>query len=285
MHNEAAVNGIRLHYVEAGEGPLVILIHGFPEFWYSWHHQIPALAEAGFRVIAPDMRGYNLSEKPPGVKSYREETLADDIAGLVEMTGADQATIVGHDWGGAVAWSVAGLRPEVVTKLVVMNAPHPLALRRELRSPSQLLKSWYFFFFQLPWLPEAVFRMRDFAVLERTLRQGPVRPETFSDDDIQRYKDAMARPGALTATINYYRAALRRNPFRVGESASKITTPTLLIWGEQDSYLGLGLTEALDDWVPGIRVERIADASHWVQLDAPEKVNQLMLDFLGEPSG
>jgi len=278
-HHEAYVNGVRLHYVEQGQGPLVVLLHGFPEFWYSWRHQIPALAEAGYRVIAPDQRGYNTSEKPRGVRSYRIEHLVDDVAALIQHAGESQATVVGHDWGGAVAWAVPMLRPEVVDKLVVMNAPHPQALAREFRHLRQLLRSWYVFFFQLPWLPETAVRFRRYRMIERVLRNEPKRPGAFSDEDIAAYKQAIAQPGALTAAINYYRAAVRRNPFD-SSMQRQIDAPTLLIWGEADAYLGLSLTERLEQWAPNIRVERIPDASHWVQIDAAERVNELMIDFL-----
>ena len=279
-HHEAVVNGVRLHFVEQGEGPLVVLLHGFPEFWYSWRHQIPTLAEAGFRVIAPDQRGYNTSEKPPGVRSYRIEHLVDDVAALIEHAGESRAVVVGHDWGGAVAWATATLRPEVVEKLVVLNAPHPRALQRELRRLRQLARSWYVFFFQLPWLPEAAIRFGGYRVLDRGLRREVKRPAAFSDTDIAAYKEALAQPGALTAAINYYRAAVRRNPFESARMLRQIDVPTLLIWGEQDPYLGLELTGGLEQWVPNIRVERIPESSHWVQVDAAERVNELMIGFL-----
>jgi pimeloyl-ACP methyl ester carboxylesterase len=278
-HREAIVNGVRLHWVEAGSGPLVVLLHGFPEFWYSWRHQIPALAAAGFRVLAPDLRGYNLSDKPPGVACYRLEALTADVAGLISHAGASSATVVGHDWGGGIAWTLALRRPEVVGKLAVLNAPHPAAFLRELRRPGQLLRSWYMFFFQLPWLPELLLRAGNFASLERTLRRDPLRPAVFSEDDIRRYKEALSRPGALTAAVNYYRAAFRQL-HRASDATPPITVPTLLIWGERDHYLGPRLTEGLERWVPGIRIERLPGVSHWIQNDAPERVNELLVEFL-----
>src|SRR5215203_1684309 len=176
QHREAIVNGVRLHYVGAGTGPLVLLLHGFPEFWYSWRAQIPALVAAGYRVIAPDMRGYNLSEKPAGVRSYMLDTLCDDVLALIHHAGEERATVVGHDWGGAVAWNVPMRHPRAVERLIVLNAPHPGAFLRELRTPAQIAKSWYMFFFQLPWLPELSLRAGGFATLQRTLRTDPVRP-------------------------------------------------------------------------------------------------------------
>jgi pimeloyl-ACP methyl ester carboxylesterase len=280
-HAEAVVNGVRLHYVEAGAGPLVILLHGFPEFWYSWRWQIPALAAAGHRVIAPDLRGYNLSDKPAGVRSYRLEALRGDVAGLIRQAGVERATVVGHDWGGAIAWTLALRRPELLDRLVILNAPHPAAFLRELRTWSQLRKSWYMIFFQLPLLPELVFRAGNFALLERTLRRDPVRPGAFSAADVEQYRRALARPGALTAAINYYRAAFRHDLRRSARPLPRIDVPTLLIWGEQDRYLGTELTAGLEPWVSNLRIERIAEASHWVQVDAPDKVNRLLIEFLG----
>jgi pimeloyl-ACP methyl ester carboxylesterase len=279
VHKNALVNGVRLHYVEAGDGPLVVLLHGFPEFWYSWRRQIAALAAAGYRVLAVDQRGYNESDKPRGVGSYRLDLLTADVAGLIAHAGLQKAHVVGHDWGGAIAWAVAMQRPEVVDKLVVLNAPHPAVFFRELRTPRQLLRSWYVLFFQLPVLPELFLRRGNYSFLDRALLHEPVRPDAFSPEDVRLYKEALSRPGALTAAINYYRAAMRYR--RDAQRAiRRITAPTLLLWGERDRYLGLALTNGLEPWVPDLRVRRIADASHWVQNDAPEQVNQALLAFL-----
>ncbi len=277
-HHFADVGEVRLHYVEAGEGPLVVLLHGFPEFWYEWRHQIPALAAAGFRVVAPDMRGYNLSDKPEGVDRYRVELLVEDVAGLVRHLGAERAHLVGHDWGGVVAWYFGMLRPELLDRLVVLNAPHPAAFAREIVRPDQMLRSAYAGFFQLPAVPELALRAGDFALLERVLRTEPARPGAFTDADVERYKEAFAQPGALTATLNYYRAFARRDRPEV----RAIAAPTLLVWGEKDPHLVVRLTEGLEAWVPGIRVERIPGASHWVAADEPERVGRLLAGFLRE---
>jgi len=281
-HCEGRVNGIRLHWVEQGEGPLVVLLHGFPEFWYAWRHQIPALAAAGFRAVAPDLRGYNLSDKPAGAAAYRIEALLGDLAGLIERLGEGEkkAHVVGHDWGGAFAWYAPLFHPERLLSLTLLNAPHPLAFRRELRSnAAQRKKSSYVFFFQLPWLPERRIRAGNFVILEKMLRRDPVTPGTFSDEDIRLYKEALARPGALTAAVNYYRAAFRFPP-RVRGRKWPDGLKTLLVWGECDRYLGPGLLEGLDRWVPNLTVERIPEASHWVQADAPARVNELLVRFL-----
>jgi pimeloyl-ACP methyl ester carboxylesterase len=276
-HRYPVVNDIRLHIVDAGSGPLVILLHGFPEFWYSWRHQIPALAAAGFRILAPDLRGYNESDKPAGVANYDIDILAADVVGLIRDAGVDRAAVVGHDWGGGIAWHVALRHPEVVERLVILNAPHPALFLRELRTPAQLRKSWYMFFFQLPWLPEWYLRRGNFAVIDRVL--GSAAPGTFTADNIQAYKNALAQPGALTAAINYYRAAFRRLR-SVARVLHPIQIPTLMIWGERDRYLGIRLTEGLDEWVTNLRIERLPNSSHWVQNDAPEQVNELLIQFL-----
>lgn len=274
------VNGVHLHYVEAGSGPLVVLLHGFPEFWYSWRRQIPALAAAGFHVLAPDLRGYNLSDKPAGIASYQLEILAEDVQKLIDHAGAERAVIVGHDWGGVIAYHLAIRRPQTVEKLIVLNAPHPGAFRRELRTLDQLLKSWYIFFFQVPWLPERWLRAGGYPWLKRILRRDPVQPEAFSPADIAEYQRALARLGALTAALNYYRAALRWPAYRRQEAIPRIQAPTLLIWGEKDPHLSLRLTQGLEPWLPQLRIERIGDAGHWVQNEVPVLVNRLMIDFL-----
>jgi epoxide hydrolase 4 len=276
------VNGVRLHVVEAGVGPLVVLLHGFPGFWYCWRRQVPALAGAGFRALAPDLRGYNLSARPHGVAAYAVERLAADVAGLVRSAGVESAAVVGHDWGGVIAWHTAMLYPELVRRLVVLNAPHPATFPRELRKPDQLRRSWYAFFFQLPWLPEALLRRRRAAALARLFRTDPARPGAFTDEDIERYREAFLRPGAATAAINYYRAAGRRLFLRPPPKYRVIDIPTLLIWGERDRHLGVGCTQGLEPWVPRLRVERLPEASHWVMADEPEQVNRLLVEFLRE---
>jgi pimeloyl-ACP methyl ester carboxylesterase len=274
----AQVNSVRLHYVEAGSGPLLLLLHGFPEFWYSWRYQIPALAKAGYHVVAPDMRGYNLSDKPPGWRSYDGDNLAGDIAGLVGHFGAERAHVVGHDWGAAVTYLTAMRHPDVVDRIAILNVPHPERMLAGLRQPRQMLRSWYMFFFQIPWLPENVSRLRDFAAWRRLLQRDA--PAAFTDADLDRYAEAWSQPGAVESMINYYRAALRQSPRAALERLRKIEAPVLVIWGEQDRAVGAELAEPDPKWVPNARVERIPEASHWVQLDAPERVNELLVDFL-----
>jgi epoxide hydrolase 4 len=276
----AELSEARLHYVEAGptSGPGVVLLHGFPDFWYSWRHQIPALAAAGFRVIAPDMRGYNLSSKPVEVSAYEPRRLAGDIRELIGERGLERACLAGHDWGAAVAWVVAMAHPEVVERLAILNVPHPRRMLAALRRPGpQIAKSWYMFFFQLPWLPERAVRAGDW----RAFRYGfehDARPGAFTPADIDRYREAWSQPGALTATLNYYRASMRRPGVAGQGGLGPVTAPTLVIWGERDRYLGAELAEPSREDVPGLtRVVRLPEASHWVQHDEPDRVSELLI--------
>ncbi|NMO93072.1 alpha/beta fold hydrolase [Actinomycetospora sp. TBRC 11914] len=267
----------RLHYVEAGEGPLVLLLHGFPEFWYAWREQMAPLAAAGFRVVAPDMRGYNLSSRPPEVTAYGTELLAADIRDLVHERGAESATLVGHDWGGSVAWATAMVHPEVVDRLAILNAAHPRKLSQGLHHPAQLRRSWYFFFFDLPELPEAVVHANGWHFFRHFLRDAD---PAFTADVADRYVAAWSRPGAATGMINYYRASVRTPPREADAAIRPIQAPTLVIWGDRDRYLGGELAEPEHDDVPHLdHVERIPDASHWVHHDAPDRVTRLLVEF------
>jgi pimeloyl-ACP methyl ester carboxylesterase len=280
-HGDADVGGgIRLHYVEAGEGPLVVLLHGFPEFWYSWRRQIAPLAQAGYHVVAPDMRGYDLSDKPQSWRAYDTGLLADDIAGLVRSFGEQSAIVVGHDWGAAVAYTVAMRHPDVVRRLAILNVPHPTRMLEGFKTLKQLRKSWYMFFFQIPRLPEHLIARDDFSFAKHSLRSDS--KDAFTDEDLERYVEAWSQPGALTGMINYYRAALRRSPGKTLALMKPIEAPTLVIWGMLDRHLGSELAEPAPEWVPNVRVERIAEATHWVQHDAPERVNELLLGFFDD---
>jgi epoxide hydrolase 4 len=280
-HGKADVGGgIRLHYVEAGEGPLVVLLHGFPEFWYSWRHQIAPLAQAGYRVVAPDMRGYDLSDRPQSWRSYDAGLLADDIAGLIHSFGEQQAYVVGHDWGAAVAYTVAMAHPEVVRRLAILNVPHTARMLEGFRTIKQLRKSWYMFFFQIPKLPEYLIARDDFSFAKRSLRSDS--KDAFTDEDLERYVEAWSQPGALTGMINYYRAALRRSPRKTLAQLQPIKASTLVIWGMRDRHLGSELAVPAPEWVPDARFEPVPEATHWVQHDAPERVTELLLGFFAE---
>ena len=273
----ADVGDVSLHYVEAGDGPLIVLLHGFPEFWFGWRLQIAPLAAAGFRVVAPDLRGYNLSSRPDGVEAYTADRLAEDIVGLIRERGAESALLVGHDWGGTVAWTMAMNNPEVVDRLAILNAAHPRRLQQGLHHPNQLRKSWYFFFFAIPGLPEEVVHSRNWHFFRHFLQDA--RPP-YTDEEIERYVEAWSQPGAATGMINYYRASVRQSPKKAEAELRPISAPTLVIWGEDDQYLGPDLAEPDHDDVPNLdRVERLAGASHWVHHDEAEGVNQLLIDF------
>src|ERR1700730_6235479 len=273
----AEVGAVNLHYIEAGAGPLIVLLHGFPEFWYGWRLQIAPLAAAGFRVVAPDLRGYTLSSKPDGVAPYSAASLADDVRGLIQERGAESALVAGHDWGGSVAWTLAMNHPEVVDRLAILNAAHPRKLAEGLRHPSQLRKSWYFFFFALPGLPEDVVHSRDWHFFRHFLEDAN---PPYTPDEIERYVEAWSQPGAAAGMIHYYRASVRQSQKEAAAKLRPISAPTLVIWGERDSYLGSELAEPHRDDVPNLdRVERLADASHWVHHDEAELVNQLLIDF------
>ena len=271
----AEVGGdVRLHYVEAGDGPLVVLLHGFPEFWFSWRLQIAPLAKAGFRVVAPDLRGYNLSSRPEGVEAYGADKLAADTRGLIRELGAESALLVGHDFGGTVVWATAMAHPEVVERLVIMNAAHPRKLNEGLRHPNQLRKLWYFFFFQPPGLPERTVRARNWRFFRRYQRDAQ---PPYTAEETERYVESWSQPGAATAIINLYRAAVRQSK---QAQLRPISAPTLVIWGQRDRYLGPKLAEPDREDVPNLdRVERLPNASHWVHHDEPERVTQLLTDF------
>jgi pimeloyl-ACP methyl ester carboxylesterase len=277
--HRAELPGVRLHYVEAGTGPLVILLHGFPELWYAWRKQIPTLAQAGYRVIAPDMRGYNLSGKPRGISAYGARTLVEDVAALIRSCGGERAHIVGHDWGGGVAWAFAMMHPEMTSRLAILNSPHPERLLAALKTPKQLRKSWYMFFFQIPWLPEAITSRDGHALWLKTLRDEPLVKSAFTPHDLAVYAEAFAQPGATTAMLNYYRAMIRPS---LAPKLTRVDADTLVIWGEQDRHLDRDLARPSPDRVPNARVEYLPDASHWVLHERPEEVNALLLEHFSK---
>lgn len=274
-HHRVNVGEVSLHYVEAGTGPLVILLHGFPEFWWSWRHQIPALAQAGFRVVAPDLRGYNLSDKPTDVGAYTIDRLTGDVEGLIRALGQKKAHIVGHDWGGGVAWSFAMGHAALVDRLAVLNCPHPAMMMQGLRTWKQLRKSWYMFFFQLPGIPERFVSANDYEYLKKALRSA-----NPNDDDVQHYIEAARRADRLHGGINYYRAMMRGVATGSNPRFTPIQAKTMVIWGEKDAFLGKELADPGPRWVPGARVEWLPRATHWVQIDAADRVNALLVDFL-----
>jgi pimeloyl-ACP methyl ester carboxylesterase len=274
FHNGA----IELHAVAAGphDGPVVILLHGFPEFWYSWHKQIEPLAAAGFHVIVPDQRGYNKSSRPRGATNYALSHLTSDVLTIADQLGAQKIFLTGHDWGAAVAWSVALLHPERVAKLAILNVPHPSVMRHYLESNRrQLRRSWYMFFFQLPWLPELVFSAFDFRFGKNALLNFS-RPGTFSPDDIALYLAAWSEPGAPTAMLNWYRAAFRhRSKF----PDSTVHVPTRILWGERDAFLLAEMAHDSLRYCDSAELYTLANASHWLQHEEPARVSELLIDF------
>lgn len=263
-----------------GEGPPVLLLHGFPEFWYSWRFQLPALAGAGFQAVAPDLRGWGKTDKPRGIAAYQVKELLKDIDGLRSELGAERVHVVGHDWGGALAWLYAHHYPQRVGRLAVLNCPHPGAMARLARTDwRQTIRSWYILFFQLPWLPEALSRLGNYTVLRAAL-SNTANPEAMTSGDLERYMENIRRPGALTGGINYYRA-LARLGSGLPRPQRRIQAPTLVIWGEQDAYLIKEGAEASRPFAEQMEVRYIRNASHWVQLDAADEVNRLLIPFLG----
>ena len=281
-HQYIETNGIRLHVLQDGpkDGPLVILLHGFPEFSYGWRQQIPFLASAGYQVWAPDQRGYNLSDKPDGIAAYSINELAADVVGLIDASGRKQVFLIGHDWGAAVAWAVANKYPERLLKMVILNVPHPAVMVKFLRSSfAQLRKSWYMFFFQLPWLPEYLSRLRNWnAVIQVLIKSS--RPGTFTQTDIDTYRQAWAQPKAFRSMINWYRSMVQKRSETPANP--RITVPTLLIWGAQDQALGREMAQPSIDLCDEGRLVFIEDATHWVQHEEAGRVNQLIKAFLAE---
>ena len=280
-HGSAYVNGVRLHYVTQGAGPLLILLHGFPEFWYSWRYQIPALAKH-FTVVAPDMRGYNESEKPSGVANYHIDRLTGDVGGLIRAFHEERAVIIGHDWGGGVAWTFAANYPHMTEQLVVLNCPHPGTFQKALQeNRQQLRRSWYIFYFQIPWLPELGLRLFRRRFIAQAFRGMAVRKEAFPDKELHKYAEALETPGSARAAINYYRAAFRHRLRHGAIHLPQISRPTLLIWGEEDTALGKDLTYDMDEYFSDrFEIKYIPKCSHWVQQEQPEVVNQYLLEFL-----
>ncbi len=273
-------NGQNFEVATAGAGnKLALCLHGFPELHYSWRHQIPLLVAMGYRVWAPNLRGYGGSSKPDGVDSYRLSTLVQDVAELIDASGAEEVTLIAHDWGAIIAWHFAILKIRPLTRLVIMNVPHPKCAQREMRHWYQLRKSWYIFFFQLPGLPEWLLGRNGAERIKRAFSRMAVDKSRFPEEDLQVYADAASRPGALHSMINYYRALLRTKDAReIGDGMVDI--PTLMIWGEEDSAIDIRCTDGTQQWVPNLELHRLPGVSHWVQQEAPEKVNSILREWL-----
>ena len=277
-----STNGIGIHVAEAGPpgGPLVFLLHGFPEFWYGWRNQIPYLAERGFRIIAPDQRGYNLSDKPAGIRSYHLDELAADIVGLADHFGQKAFDIVGHDWGASVGWWLAGKHVSRIRRLAVLNAPHPAVWLDFMRNhPVQRRKSRYVRLLQIRRLPEFMARLSGFDALTKPFRDS-IRSDAFTDGDLKIYRGAWSQPGAITAMINWYRALFTES---IGPALEyHISCPTLVIWGKRDAYAEPDLAEASARLCIHARIQYFDQSTHWVQHDEPDRVSSLLTNFLRE---
>ncbi len=279
-HSCIETNGIRLHLVQAGpkSGIPVLLLHGFPEFWYGWRKQIPALVNAGCRVIVPDQRGYNLSDKPKDKKDYGVFTLVDDVLGLIKVLDYEKVNLVGHDWGGGVAWTFAMTHPEKLHRLAVLNSPHPAVYRRFLqRDLDQIRRSWYWLFFQLPRLAEKILSANGFREMVRGLRNS-AKKNTFTDEDIEKYKEAWSQPGALTAMLNWYRTVFQFPP-KMPEDM-RVEVRTLMMWGMKDFALTHRLARPSMDYCDDRNLILFPESTHWVHLDAADEVNHYLIDFL-----
>jgi len=276
-HEYITSNGIRLHYVTQGEGPLMLMLHGFPEFWYSWRHLIPEFAK-DFKVVALDLRGYNESDKPKEQSAYVMAEFIEDVKGVIQGLGYDKCVLVGHDWGGAIAWNFAYAYPEMLDNLIVLNIPHPAKFAEGFRTPQQLLRSSYIFFFQIPGLPELLLQAGDYQAIETALKGMAVNKTAFTNEDIEAYKDAASKRGALTATLNYYRNVTQQRVLSLDWSVLQV--PTLMIWGEKDTALGKELTYGTEEYVRDFTIKYIPTSSHWVQQEQPQLVIQYMREFL-----
>jgi len=283
QHQFVSANGLRFHVASLGEGDkLALCLHGFPECWYSWRHQMPLLANLGYRVWAPDLRGYGESDRPPNVEDYDVDHLMADVAGLVDASGAKSTLLIAHDWGGVIAWYFAMRQVRPLDRLVVMNLPHPACMERELRHWRQIRRSWYALFFQLPWLPEALLRARRCQAIADAFRKSAIDKSRFPDEVVDVYRENASRPGALTAMLNYYRALFRFGRKQREYGHPVIETPTLLLWGEEDIALCKETTYGTDRFVPNLTLHYLPNVSHWVQQEAPEKVNELLEAWLTE---
>jgi len=275
-----STNGIKLHTAFSGpkEGKPVILLHGFPDAWFGWESQIHALSSAGFRVIAPDQRGYNLSNKPKGKKNYRMNILVQDILGLADNLGLDKFYLAGHDFGAIVGWSIAMSSPERLHRLVIANVPHPQVMQKYLRSNfAQLRKSWYAIFFKIPKMPEWFVRRRNWKLLMSAMAKG------LSEEERNRYREAWAQENAITSMINWYRAVSLRSS---GSNVSaQITVPTLILWGKQDPHLSYEMAELSLDVCENGQLIAFDEASHWVHQDEPDRFNQLLIDHFKKANG
>ena len=277
------VNDISFEVATTGAGErLALLLHGFPEHAFSWRFQMPLLAKIGYRVWAPNLRGYGGTDSPPGIEAYKTESLVEDVAGLIRAAGAKETVLIGHDWGGWLAWLVAMQYPELIQRLVVLNEPHPARFLREFKKPSQFFRSWYMLFFQIPRLPEFLLGIRRGRVIAKTIRWTAADPSRFPDDVIEVYRRNAARRGGLNAMLNWYRALFRGGGLERSRHAGfpKIQTPTLFIWGDADRFFCAGTMRGIEQYAPNLTFRALPGVSHWAQQEAPEAVNAILEAWL-----
>lgn len=281
--HQISANRLSFRVAMAGSGKrLILCLHGFPESALSWRYQIPPLAQAGYRVWAPDLRGYGGTTRPRGIDPYRIEFLLEDVTGLLDAAQVQRAILVGHDWGGIIAWCYAMRQADRVEALVVANAPHPACFEREVRHWRQLHRSWYMGFFQIPWLPEAALSAGHGYMIGKIFRHMAIHRKHIPDDLVQLYRRQACEPGALTAMVNYYRAALRGGGAMRERTMGypTVSVPTLVIWGVQDHALVRQNLDGLSNFVTDLTVVKVADAGHFVHEDKPEQVTREMLTWL-----
>jgi pimeloyl-ACP methyl ester carboxylesterase len=278
-HRTITANGVRFHVVVGGLGPLVLMLHGWPECWAAWRHLMKPFADAGFTVAAPDLRGFGDSDKPQRPRDYAMPVLVDDVVGLVRALGFEKAHVLGHDWGGIIAWALASSRPEIVDKLVIMNAPHPVIIQKRLVSSLEQLKaSYYAFFFQVPVLAEKKLAQDDFRVIDNIFKHQPRKRGSVTFDDVEAFKKGLRERGGVTASLNYYRAAARYG--LGGERGGLIAAPTLVLWGLDDVALPPGNLDGLVRFVASLRVVRVPNCSHWIQHDGDDVILRDALPFV-----
>ncbi len=278
-----AANGITFEVATMGSGPrLALFLHGFPEHAYTWRHQLPVLARLGYRCWAPNLRGYGGTDSPQGVSSYRREILIEDVASLIRASGAKEALVIAHDWGGALAWMLAIEQPQLVNRLVILNLPHPACFARELQRPTQFLKSWYMLFFQLPVLPEYALGRGQGRATAELIRRTSRNPSRFTADAMEVYRQNAARPGGLTAMLNWYRALFRGGELQRLRRTRypKIDTPTLFLWGDSDAALSIRATRGTERYVSDLTFRIFPGVSHWIQQEQPEAVNAMLEAWL-----
>lgn len=278
-------NGLTFEVDQCGSGDkFALLLHGFPESKFSWRYQMQLLADLGYTVWAPNMRGYGKSSRPAAVSEYHIDHLVADAAALMDAAGAKETLLMAHDWGAVIAWNFAIRKVRPLERLVIMNVPHPACMTRELRTWAQLKKSWYVFFFQIPWLPERMLAARGAQAIGRAFSEMAIDKNRFPPAVIDEYRRSALEPGALKAMINYYRAGLRAGEKAMNPAPGTVDVPTLMIWGEEDTALGKATTLGTEAYVKDFTLRYLPGVSHWVQQEAPERVNAMIEAWLkGEP--